>query len=51
MEAVGTMKMRVGWNDTRYMDGSYDEIVKEFVEECGLLRSGVGFRQEMRRRT
>ena len=33
------------------MDGSYDETVREVVKECGLLRSGVRFRQEKRQRT
>ena len=37
MEVVGTMDMRVGWNDTGYMDGSYEETVREAKEEHGIL--------------
>ena len=40
--------MRVGWNNTGYMDAIYDEPMREVEEECGILRSGVRFRQENR---
>ena len=33
------------------MDGSYAKTVREVEEECGLLRSGVRFRQEKRQQT
>ena len=33
------------------MGGSYDETMREVVEECGHLQSGVRFQQEKRRRT
>ena len=48
---MGVVETRVGWNDMGYMDGSYDETVREFEEECGLLGSRVRFRQEKRWRT
>ena len=32
------------------MDGSYNKTVRETVEECGRMRSGVRFHQEKRRR-
>ena len=34
-----------------YMDGSYDETVREAEEGSGLLRSGLRFLQEKRQRT
>ena len=48
MEDAGTTEMRVGWNDTGYMDGSYDDTVREAEEGSGILRSGVRFQQEKR---
>ena len=40
------VEMRVGWNDTGYMNGSYAKTMREVEEECGLLRSGVRFQRE-----
>ena len=48
MEVVGTPKTRVGWNDVGYMYGIYKKTAREVEEECGILRSGVRFRQEKR---
>ena len=45
---MGTTEVRVGWNDTGYMDGSYYETVSKFKEECGLWQSGVRFWKEKR---
>ena len=36
---MGTVKMRVGWNDMGYMYGSYDRTVKEM----GLREEEKGF--------
>ena len=48
VEVAGTAKIRVGWNDTRYMDGRNNETVREVEEEFFRLQSGVRFPQEKR---
>ena len=50
MKVMGKVKMRVRKNDKGYMDGIYDETMREVEEEFGLLRSGVRFQQEKRKR-
>ena len=39
VETASIMEMRVGWNDMGYMDGSYNENVREVEDENGLFRS------------
>ena len=34
-----------------YMDGSYNDTMREVEEECGILQSGVRFQQGKRQRT
>ena len=51
MKVMGKVKMRVRKNDKGYMDGIYDETMREVEEECGLLQSGVRFQKEKRKRT
>ena len=45
------MDTRVGWNDMGYMDGSYNETMREAEEGSSLTRGGERFRKEKRQRT